>query len=122
MELQCLYCKKLISGQARIYPSGAVHKSCENAYERKLKGLVHDCPKWKTAGKMPHPQGMTEKVKVKCDPPGSSPCGYNGCRGCPMCGYEMVSRLIMVECNLCGGIGYLTKKPTPIKTVTDWKV
>jgi hypothetical protein len=117
--MKCKNCDGTMSnGKFWMMNGEVVHDTCKDEYERKSKGLLYNCPKCNTTGKIPDPKGRKEKKKVYVG--NNCPCAYDGCRGCSMCGYAMNEVTIKIECTLCDGVGWLKSKPKPIEKVVDW--
>lgn len=84
---------------AVIVQRAVVHHACADAYRRTLAGLVHECPRCNTKG----------KVRTG-----------RGCRTGK--GTRLVEVPVEERCDLCGGQGWLRAKPEPVMGVVDWKV
>lgn len=120
--ITCEYCNDPVSGEAIITDGLIVHQHCWSGYRRKLAGLVHECPKCKTSGKVNHPDKKTVSLWVPIKQGETADCAYNDCRGCPHCGEKETFVVIRIPCDLCDGKGYLKEEPRPVTRVVDWEM
>ena len=121
--MKCENCHYEVNGPAVVEGNFIFHTTCIDDYRRHIKGLNHQCPKCFTTGKMNEPCGLMEAKEVSLAYGEGSECGYSGCMGCHYCRNNVKSIRVPVQvtCNLCDGEGWLTKEPTPITKVVDWK-
>ena len=122
--MKCLHCNREILGEAWIIPEGGVHINCLEEYERVKNNLCYECPKCKKTGLIDDPSGEKTFKWVHLSPEETPMCAWNGCPGCKECRERVktVSVTVRIKCDLCDGVGYLTKEPKPIKNVVDWVV
>lgn len=123
MTMRCEHCSGPCTGHAYILDSGkgVVHQRCYEEYDRHSKGLKHMCPKCKAIGQIDDPTGKTEEAERYTSDPG---CAYGGCRGCHYCinSVEAYRKPVQVTCNLCHGVGWLTREAVPVTKIVDWKM
>lgn len=121
---KCIFCDRVIFGRAMITQAGILHDTCKAPYDRKIEGLIYDCPKCRTTGKIDHPDKEKENIEVGLALGESPMCAWNGCMGCYWCRNKLkeISVIKRVECDLCHGIGYLKKKPKPITDIVNWEL
>jgi DnaJ-class molecular chaperone len=112
MTITCVECKRPIQGAAEVRGDDIFHPGpCLKAAERRARGLIHQCPECRGAG------------RVKSRPIyNTDACGFAGCRGCSTCtGPSHIIGYDGQNCGFCDGDGYLATPPKPRMVQQGWE-